>query len=390
LRKTLKQQIKPYKDITVADAQAIIRPELYRKIRIGLGEWTIKRDKTGYSDERAYQILMGDSSWMSDPEKYKIVQKFEAYVLKMTYFDNDSREFAEGKFQNIPVYNKMAIFPLFKYMAGSSVGRELYNRMHMEGNELDMISFKSAVKVGAVKNAYSPYKNKATSLDTLREGLNKKSDKHIDYSTGEVTEIADKDALGVSVQSLMALRKQLNTKEHESHSRAIGTQMFKIAFSNIIDNAMYGTKQKGREHRTGSDIKADIMRCINALTTIGARKVRNLYFDDNNKLRNKAVQKLVQLIAKNNGLGHSAEEILDNGGVVASLMSRKVFENSVSKAVNSEVVKINTKGGTAIQQSMFGLNGVSIDKNDIQDEGWRYPALNGGKELQYETKEGAM
>jgi len=98
LRKTLKQQIKPYKDITVADAQAIIRPELYRKIRIGLGEWSIKRDKTGYSDERAYQILMGDSDWMSDPEKYKIVQKFEAYVLKMTYFDNDSREFSDGKF----------------------------------------------------------------------------------------------------------------------------------------------------------------------------------------------------------------------------------------------------------------------------------------------------
>ena len=191
LRKTLKQQIKPYKDITVADAQAIIRPELYRKIRIGLGEWSIKRDKTGYSDERAYQILMGDSSWMSDPEKYKIVQKFEAYVLKMTYFDNDSREFADNNFQNVPVYNKMAIFPLFKYMAGSSVGRELYNRMHMEGNEL--------VKVGGVKNAYSPYKNRASSLDTLREGLNKKSDKSINYTTGEVSTNPDKDALGVTV-----------------------------------------------------------------------------------------------------------------------------------------------------------------------------------------------
>ena len=390
LRKTLKQQIKPYKNITVADAQAIIRPELYRKIRIGLGEWSIKRDKTGYSDERAYQILMGDSSWMSDPEKYKIVQKFEAYVLKMTYFDNNSREFADGKFQNVPVYNKMAIFPLFKYMAGSSVGRELYNRMHMEGNELDMISFKSAVKVGGVKNAYSPYKDKTKSLDTLKEGLNKKSDKHIDYTTGEVSSTQDKDALGVTVQSLTALRKQLNTKEHESHSRAIGTQMFKIAFSNIIDNAMYGTKQKGREHRLGSDIKSDIMRCINALTTIGARNVRNLYFDDSNRIRSKAVQKLVQIIAKNNGLGHSAEEILQNGGVVASLMSRKVFENSVSKAVNSEVIKINTKGGTAIQQSMFGLNGLVVDKSDIQDEGWKYPSLNGGKELKYETAEGAM
>jgi hypothetical protein len=43
-------------------------------------------------------------------------------------------------------------------------------------------------------------------------------------------------------------------------------------------------------------------------------------------------------------------------------MSRKVFEHSVSKAVNNEVIKINTKGGTAIQQSMFGLNGVLFDK----------------------------
>jgi len=284
----------------------------------------------------------------------------------------------------------MAIFPLFKYMAGSSVGRQLYNRMHMDGNELDMISFKSAVKVGGVKNAYSPYKSKARSLDVLQEGLNRKSDKSIDYSTGKIKTNTEQDALGVTVQSLGALRKQLNTKEHESNSRAIGTQMFKIAFSNIIDNAMYGTKQKGREHRLGSDVKSDVMRCINALTTIGANKVRNLYFDDDNRVRNKAVQRLVQLIAKNNGLGHSAEEILENGGVVASLMSRKVFENSVSKAVNSEVVKINTKGGTAIQQSMFGLNGVTLDKSDIQDDGWKYPALNGGKELKYETNEGAM
>jgi len=69
--------------------------------------------------------------------------------------------------------------------------------------------------------------------------------------------------------------------------------MFKIAFSNIIDDAMYGTKQKGREHRLGSDIKTDIMRCINALTTIGADKVRKMYFDDSNRVRNKAVQRLV-------------------------------------------------------------------------------------------------
>jgi hypothetical protein len=211
----------------------------------------------------------------------------------MTYFDNTNREFADGKFQNVPVYNKMAIFPLFKYMAGSSVGRELYDRMHMDGNELDMISFKSAVKVGGVKNAYSPYNNKSRSLDKLRDGLNNKSDKSINYKDGTVNTNNDPNALGVTVQSLTALRKQLNTKEHESNSRAIGTQMFKIAFSNIIDDAMYGTKQKGREHRLGSDVKNDIMRCINSLTTIGANKVRKLYFDNNYKVKNNAVQRLV-------------------------------------------------------------------------------------------------
>jgi hypothetical protein len=47
-------------------------------------------------------------------------------------------------------------------------------------------------------------------------------------------------------------------------------------------------------------------------------------------------------------LGSSAEEIIANGGVAAGLISRTVFENSASSIVNSDVVDINTKGGTAI------------------------------------------
>jgi hypothetical protein len=44
----------------------------------------------------------------------------------------------------------MAIFPLFAFQRSTSVGSALYERMNKKGNELDMISFKSAVKVGAV------------------------------------------------------------------------------------------------------------------------------------------------------------------------------------------------------------------------------------------------
>jgi len=78
----LSQQIKPYKDITVADAQVFIRPALYRKIRIGLGQWSFEPDEDGYCDEDAYNILEGitvnedgsrtqnldnANNWMKDP-----------------------------------------------------------------------------------------------------------------------------------------------------------------------------------------------------------------------------------------------------------------------------------------------------------------------------------
>ena len=78
----------------------------------------------------------------------------------------------------------------------------------------------------------------------------------------------------VSIQNLKNLRLQLNTHAHETSERSIGTQMFKLAFSNIIDDAYYGTGKSGRRPRLGREVKADIMKCINALTDRGVQKLR--------------------------------------------------------------------------------------------------------------------
>jgi len=129
----LKLQIKPYKGITVCDAQVFIRPELYRKIRIGIGDWSFKPDRFGYSDEEAYKILETDSSWMSDPEKSAKIEKFQLYALKMSYFGHENRQFVEQFNANVPIYNKMAIFPMFKFHASSEVGAKIYNRMNLPG-----------------------------------------------------------------------------------------------------------------------------------------------------------------------------------------------------------------------------------------------------------------
>ena len=60
------------------------------------------------------------------------------------------------------------------------------------------------------------------------------------------------------------------------------------------------------------------------MTKVGDLSIKNQFYK-NGKINERAVQRLVQTIAKNNGLGSSAEEILSNGNTISSLMSRTVF-----------------------------------------------------------------
>lgn len=403
INRQVQQSISPYKKINVADAEVLIRPALYRKIRIGLGQWSFTkhpikyRDADGtwrtvmYSDEQAFKILEEDGTWMSDPEKAAMVSQFESFPLKMSYFGNDVSSINQTYNIAIPVYNKMAIFPVFKHMFRSSTGQKIYERMNMQDNEIDMIAFESAVKVGLDSTRYSPYENKTKSLATLNEFLSSESSKHIsneDYGVKDGP--TDRPTIAVEVQSLDNIRMQLNTESHSDAERAIGTQMFKIMFSNIYDEESYciGTERE----RKGSEIREEIMDCINALTIKGVHEVKKqFYVKGGDKIDESKVRQYVKRILENNGVGATAEEIIAYGNRVASLMSRKLIEQSVSALVNSEVVDIITNGGSAIQQSIFGF--VSFDADTLrkhQDERDGYPVLNDGKELVWNEKDGSM
>lgn len=403
---TANMSASPYSKITVSDAQVIIRPALYRKIRIGIGRWSFEEDETGYSDEKAYQILEKDGSWMTDPEKAAIVSKLQLFPLKMSYFQNDSTVLSSGKnFENrinLPIYDKMAIFPMFKYMTRSSVGRALYDRMNKSGNEIDMITFESAVKVGDNQNRFTPYKDLKNDpgKDFNFKDLSLDSDKHLDENNS-VVENKHSKTLAISIQSLNGLRWQLNTDAHEAESRGIGSQMFKIAFSNILDNADYCINKfdkdgNPRKLRKGRDIKHDIMSCINALTYIGAKNIEDEFDIKNNVVNPKRAENYTRRITRSNGLGYPSQDIIDNYGIAASLTSRKVFEQGASSLVNGEVVKINTKGGSAVQQSIFGLTGFNREHIAGQDEAQGfydqdgYHVLNGGKEIKWIAKNNTM
>lgn len=370
--KYVKAQVKPYKGINVADAQVFCRPEIYRKIKIGLGEWDME------TDEKAYQMLQNDPEWMSDPKKYRIVRKFQNNVLKMSYFENTPRQIG-GVEVNVPCYNKMAIFPLFKYQASTDVGWKMYDRMHMKGNEIDMIAFESAVKVGGKQAALqlTDTENAETAISNINDMFNLPNDVSVNYQGVGTTVTGAKKSLAISIQNLHNLRMQLNTHAHEDPGRDIGTQMFKLAFSSIVDNASYGTK-------LGAELKKDIMKCINAITAIGYEKLINKFTKDINGERvvnKEALKKYLLQIVRANGLGVQSEEVLVNDGVISSLMARSVFEYSISRKVNSDVVKIPTNGGAAYQQSCVGFE--SFSREDIKPYGDRYVQYNDGNALKW-------
>lgn len=387
--------------INVSDAQVIIRPELYRKIRIGIGRWSFEEDETGYSDEKAYRMLEEDGSWMHDSEKAKIVSKLELFPLKMSYFQNDPTIISSSEeiqnYINLPIYNKMAIFPMFKYMTRSKSGEALYNRMNDEKKGfIDMIAFESAVKVGDNQNKYKPYNNDDIDLNNFNEdGLMLPSDKRLDDKNNIVIEKHSR-SLPIQIQSLNGLRMQLNTDAHKHLERSIGTQMFKIAFSNILDDQIYGinkTDANGKpvKLRNGNNIKHDVMSCINALTEIGRNNIIDKFKFVNGIADRDVVDRFIRSIVENNGLGIPTKDIIDNYGVAASSVSRQVFEQSATSVVNGEVIKIDTNGGSVVQQSTFGLIGYNRDNDDI--DGWtkdKYRNYNQGNEIKWLAKNNTM
>nr|DAY15056.1 MAG TPA: hypothetical protein [Caudoviricetes sp.] len=296
----------PYKKINVCDAQVIIRPDLYRRVRIGLGQWSVVPDETGYSDEDAFNIIengyyinedgervnIGEQDWAKDENLASKIQKLQLFPLKMSYFDNYYHK--EGNnFRNRTLLNKMAIFPLFKFNMSTNTGSKLYLRMNRVGDEIDMITFKSAVKVGAVQNGLQLISDNSgveDGVSKLSSLIDMNSDTSIDYKTGIVTNKDSKNSLSIKVQSLDNLRMQLNTKAHETDERMIGKQMFKLAFSNLVDDEKYG---HGDKRRTGRSIRKDIMTTINLLTEFGVISVKDEFFNEDGDVNNSSVSSFV-------------------------------------------------------------------------------------------------
>lgn len=344
-------------NINQADAAVYIRPAFYKRIMQALGEWSPEI-------EEAYNILESNQNVLGNPELYAKALRASIKPLKMMYFGD---HFDEVSNINVPVFDKMALFPMFKILANAD-NKYLYDRMNNEQlGTIDMLKFESSTKVGSTRDKLKVYKdNRNTQLNT--EAINSPSTTVINQDT--VVERLN-GGLTTKVQDIKQLRLQLNTEPHEHTDRSFGTQAVKICIGNVVDDRHYG-HNKG-QNVSGARIKKDVFGCIKALSTKGYTKLKGSngvagrFFDKNGRINNKALSNY--LIQETKGTNMSAEITealaLDKKGnfraPIASLSTRNWIESKIISLINKEVIDVNTPGGSAIQMASFGFKGKNVD-----------------------------
>lgn len=344
-------------NINQADAAVYIRPAFYKRIMQALGEWSPEI-------EEAYNILESNQNVLGNPELYAKALRASIKPLKMMYFGD---HFDEVSDINVPVFDKMALFPMFKILANAD-NKYLYDRMNNEQlGTIDMLKFESSTKVGSTRDKLKVYKdNRNTQLNI--EAINSPSTTVINQDT--VVERLN-GGLTTKVQDIKQLRLQLNTEPHEHTDRSFGTQAVKICIGNVVDNRHYG-HNKG-QNVSGARIKKDVFGCIKALSTKGYMKLKGSngvagrFFDKNGKINNKALSNYLIQEAKGTNMSAEITEALaldKNGNFrapIASLSTRNWIESKIISLINKEVIDVNTPGGSAIQMASFGFKGKDVD-----------------------------
>lgn len=367
-------------NINQADAAVYIRPAFYKRIMQALGEWSPEI-------EEAYNILESNQDVLGNPELYAKALRASIKPLKMMYFGD---HFDEVSDINVPVFDKMALFPMFKILANAD-NKYLYDRMNNEQlGTIDMLKFESSTKVGSTSDKLKVYKdNRNTQLNI--EAINSPSTTVINQDT--VVERLN-GGLTTKVQDIKQLRLQLNTEPHEHTDRSFGTQAVKICIGNVVDDRHYG-HNKG-QNVSGARIKKDVFGCIKALSTKGYMKLKGSngvagrFFDKNGRINNKALSNYLIQEAKGTNMSAEITEALalDKKGnfraPIASLSTRNWIESKIISLINKEVIDVNTPGGSAIQMASFGFRA-----NQVWNEETARP-FNDGKKLSFDPDKGSM
>lgn len=338
-------------NINQADAAVYIRPEMYEQIVRRLGEWSPEV-------EEAFRILESDEDWLSNKELYAKSLKTLIKALKTTYF---GYTYNADLGYNVPVFNKMAMFPMFKALATGD-NREIYDRMNAIGKyaglqPIDQIAFESAVKVG-IEGGFSFYS---------------------DYTNNSINDMTN---IHTTTQYFRNLRRQLITDPHTHDRTLFGTQVSTVAVSNLIMDRVYGDESNVEIQRTGQQLKEQLFGTINALSNKGMQSVRSEFMSDGQLDLNKTSKSLIRE-AHSSNMGKNIEDALQYNSdeqdfevSLAALPDSKWVETKIIANTNHKAIDLELPGGAFIQMSSFGFKSIKTVGSNAIANGKRLVNIN--------------
>lgn len=321
---------KGYGKVNQTDATVLISPEGYKQLVRRIDGWTPEVEK-------AFNILNNpDILTSDDPTLYQESLNTLIKPLKVMYFGGT---FNDRLKREVPIFDKMALFPVFPVIATGDMKHVLDA---MQKQNIHMIAFDSAVKVGQDKNT-----NLYNEDGTLNiEGIN-----HLPYHK----------------QPLKYFRRQLITDPHDSgHDQLFVSQAQKAMMANIRHDGYYtlpdGTVIEGRV------LLGNINGCINALTKRGEEEFNSKFgvtTDENGNRLASPERTRAELLrdAERSNMNQNVTEGLSGDYPINGLSDTAWMESRLISTVGRDIVDVRTPGGMFIQMSSVAYNDLSLTRS---------------------------
>lgn len=323
----------------VTDGAAFISAKFAKKLLKSQGAWN-------HQIARAFDRLTSDKpqdihSILND---YKTFSEVWTQVIGMYKYTavGFRTEMVNGHEKLVPYVNKYALAPVFACMCNEKMDAI---RKQMESQNVDVLMFESAVKVGAHGNSNFTVDNNGN-------------------VTGEFNAYS---------QKTFFLRKQLNTDPNEKEIMKIGIQTVKVALSAAIGEKEINWRG---ELMDGDDIIDSIMEDIKKLT----RKRREKLMSKLNTQED--IVKYVTKFLRGNNVPEHIIEAFQDGVPAEALSIQKHIDTLSAKRIQEDIVRINTPGSAFIQRCVYGVEGPNVKFGNLE--------LNDGEELKVVNSDGSM
>lgn len=332
--------LNPKGKVNQTDATVLISPEFYKELVRRVDGWTPQVAK-------AFDLLNNPNADLeADMDTYVEALAVTLKPLKFMYFGD---HYDVGAKRDIPIFDKMAMFPVHRIFSTGDMGKVLEV---MQSRNIHMLAFDSAVKVGQrakeVKSRiYKDKTNKEIDMDSLM-------------------------SMPTHKQSLTNFRRQLITDPHHAERQMFVSQAQKAAMGNIRSAWKYTTPD-GKVY-SGDELINNFNGAHNAITEAGRKEIERDFgiTPDKPQVSVQRFAEIMQRKALSSNMNDNVINGLDveNGETVApisGLSDNSWIESGLISMLNKSIVDTNLPGGMFIQMSSILYNRIAVT-SDVQNE----------------------